>query len=65
MSIACHGFSIAALQRVVAMLAATERRVRASEQAIKPSEVALELSYVLLGRLRPRTARALTGTPLT
>jgi hypothetical protein len=43
---------LAALRRVVAMLAQTERRVQASERAIKRSEVALEHSYVQLGGLR-------------
>jgi hypothetical protein len=43
---------LAALRRVVAVLAETERRVQASERAIKRSEVALEHSYVQLGRLR-------------
>jgi hypothetical protein len=43
---------LAALRRVVAMLAQTERRFQASERAIKRSEVALQHSYVQLGRVR-------------
>jgi hypothetical protein len=44
---------LVALQRVVAMLAQTKRRVLASQQAIKRSELALEQSYLQLGRVHP------------
>ena len=52
---------LAALRRVVAMLAQTERRVQASERAIKRSEVALQHSYVQLGASPPPDS--LRGTP--